>query len=113
LVEFLGGLSLLFGLLSRVAAVATIGEMIGSVLTVHIHFGFFMNWFGDQKGEGLECHLIAIAVALLITVQGAGRYPLTTYCPLGHFGRGRNSSACAGSPLNLDDQGALRGVTKQ
>ena len=72
LVEFLGGLSLLFGLLSRVAALAIIAEMIGAVLTVHIHFGFFMNWFGNQKGEGFEYHLIAIAVAFLIMVQGAG-----------------------------------------
>ena len=71
-VEFLGGLSLLFGLFSRVAAVAIIVEMIGAILTVHIHFGFFMNWAGEQKGEGFEYHLITIALALLIMVWGAG-----------------------------------------
>src|SRR5215813_9244137 len=38
-VEFLGGLSLLFGLFSRVAAMAIIVEMIGAILTIHIHFG--------------------------------------------------------------------------
>jgi len=71
-VEFFGGLCLLFGLLSRVAALAIIVEMVGAVLTFHIQFGFFMNWFGNRKGEGFEYHLIAIAGAFLIMVQGAG-----------------------------------------
>ena len=71
-VEFFGALSLLFGLLSRVAALAIIVEMIGAVLTIHIHNGFFMNWTGQQKGEGFEYHLITIALALLLVVQGAG-----------------------------------------
>jgi putative oxidoreductase len=71
-VEFFGGLSLLFGLLSRLAALAIIIEMIGAVLTVHIHNGFFMNWMGNQKGEGFEYHIIAVALAFLILVRGAG-----------------------------------------
>src|SRR5262249_41653489 len=65
-------ISLLSGLLSRVAAAAIIAEMIGAILTVHIHFGFFMNWVGDQKGEGFEYHLITIALAFLIMARGAG-----------------------------------------
>jgi len=71
-VEFFGSLSLLFGLLSRVAALAIIIEMIGAVLTVHIRNGFFMNWMGNQKGEGFEYHIIAVALAFLILVRGAG-----------------------------------------
>ena len=71
-VEFFGGLSLLFGLLSRVAALALIVEMIGAVLTVHIHNGFFMNWEGQQRGEGFEYHLLAIALSLLFLFRGAG-----------------------------------------
>jgi putative oxidoreductase len=71
-VEFFGSLSLVFGLLSRVAAVAIIVEMIGAILTIHIHNGFFMNWTGHNKGEGVEYHLITIALAFLIVVHGAG-----------------------------------------
>lgn len=71
-VEFFGGLSLLFGLFSRVAASAIIVEMIGALLTVHVHNGFFMNWTGQKGGEGFEYHFIAIALALLILVRGAG-----------------------------------------
>jgi putative oxidoreductase len=71
-VEFFGGLSFLFGLLSRLAALGLIVEMIGAVLTIHIHNGLFMNWTGQQKGEGFEYHLITIALALVILVRGAG-----------------------------------------
>jgi putative oxidoreductase len=31
-----------------------------------------MNWYGLQKGEGFEYHLLAIALAVLILVKGAG-----------------------------------------
>jgi putative oxidoreductase len=31
-----------------------------------------MNWFGNQKGEGIEYHLLAIAIAVSIMVKGAG-----------------------------------------
>ena len=75
-VEFFGGLSLLFGLLPRVAACAVIIEMIGAILTFHVHNGFFMNWTGHQKGEGIEYHLIAIALSLLIVVHGAGAFSI-------------------------------------
>ncbi len=34
--------------------------------------GFFMNWFGNQKGEGFEYHLLAIVIGLAILVKGAG-----------------------------------------
>ena len=26
--------------------------MVGAIVMVHAHFGFYMNWFGQQKGEG-------------------------------------------------------------
>jgi putative oxidoreductase len=71
-VEFFGGLGLLLGLLSRVAAFGIMVEMIGAVLTVHLHNGFFMNWTGQQKGEGYEYHILTVALCLLILVRGAG-----------------------------------------
>ncbi len=39
---------------------------------VHWHFGFFANWSGNQKGEGIEYHLLALAVALAIMIKGSG-----------------------------------------
>ena len=70
--EFFGSLSMLLGLLSRLAGVGITALMLGAIAMVHIKFGFFMNWFGNQKGEGFEYHLLAIALALAIAVRGAG-----------------------------------------
>jgi putative oxidoreductase len=70
--EFLGGLSLLIGFLARVAALGIITNMVVAILTVHSQVGFFMNWSGNQKGEGFEFHLLAIALGLAVLVKGSG-----------------------------------------
>ncbi len=70
--EFFGGLGLIVGLLSRVAAFGIICNMLVAIFTVHRFNGFFMNWFGQQKGEGFEYHLLAIAMGLTILIKGAG-----------------------------------------
>src|SRR5579864_5806041 len=49
--EFFGGIGLIFGLFTRVAAFGIFCNMIVAVAMVHHHFGFFMNWAGTQKGE--------------------------------------------------------------
>src|SRR5437868_5800907 len=71
--EFGGAILLVLGLLTRLAAVGIGALMVAAILLVHGKVGFFMNWFGNQKGEGFEYHLLAIgmAVALLITGGGA------------------------------------------
>ena len=71
-IEFFGSLGLIFGLLSRIAALGIIADMIGAIAMVHHKFGFFMNWMGNQKGEGYEYHLLAIALALVILIGGSG-----------------------------------------
>lgn len=76
LVEFFGGLSMLFGLLSRLGGLGIAALMLGAIFTVHIHNGFFMNWMGTQKGEGFEFHLLAFAIAILILIRGAGALSL-------------------------------------
>ena len=72
--EFFGGLGLIVGFLTRIAAFGVLCNMVAAVLLVHHRFGFFMNWGGDQKGEGFEFHLLAIAVMLAIIIRGAGAY---------------------------------------
>lgn len=74
--EFLGGLGLIVGLLGRVAAFGIGMNMLVAIATVHSHFGFFMNWTGQQKGEGFEYHLLALAIASLIAVRGSGAFSL-------------------------------------
>jgi putative oxidoreductase len=70
--EFFGGLGLIVGLLGRVAAFGITMNMLVAIFTVHIHNGFFANWSGQQKGEGFEYHLLAIALALVVMIKGSG-----------------------------------------
>jgi putative oxidoreductase len=70
--EFLGGIGLIVGFLSRIAALAIAIDMLVAIGMVHLRNGLFMNWYGNQKGEGYEYHLLAIAICILIMVKGAG-----------------------------------------
>ena len=73
LAEFAGSLGLLVGALSRVAAFGIATVMAVAILTTHAANGFFMNWYGNQKGEGFEYHLLAIGLALVVMIHGAGK----------------------------------------
>lgn len=74
--ESLGAISLALGLLSRVTAAGIAVIMVGAIATVHAHHGFFMNWFGAQKGEGFEYHLLVLALTLPVAALGGGRLSL-------------------------------------
>ena len=74
--EFFGGLGLIVGLLGRVAAFGILANMVVAIATVHGQFGLFMNWFGNQKGEGFEYHLLAIALAAVVIIKGSGAVSL-------------------------------------
>ena len=74
--EFFGGLGLILGFLSRIAAFGIICNMLVAIATVHHVNGFFMNWTGQQKGEGFEYHLLAIAMGLAIVIRGAGAWSI-------------------------------------
>ncbi len=74
--EFLGSLGLITGLLTRLAAFGIFCVMSGAVLLVHLKNGFFMNWGGNQAGEGFEYHLLAIAIAFALMLKGGGRWSL-------------------------------------
>jgi len=75
-VEFLGGLGLIVGLLSRVAAAGIAFVMFAAIFMVHGRNGLFLNWFGDRKGHGYEYHLLAIALAAVIIARGSGAVSL-------------------------------------
>lgn len=73
IIEFFGSVSLIVGFASRIWAVLMIVLFIGIILFGHIEYGFFMNWFGDQKGEGYEYHLLIIGLSLAVLVNGSGK----------------------------------------
>jgi putative oxidoreductase len=74
--EFLGGLGLIVGLLSRIAAFGIAVVMSVALLVVHRKFGFFMNWFGEKQGHGIEYHVLVLALALIVMIKGAGAVSL-------------------------------------
>jgi putative oxidoreductase len=71
--ELAGALGLITGFLSRIAAFGIATNMIVAVIMVHGANGFFMNWFGNQKGEGFEYHILAVGLALIVMITGAGK----------------------------------------
>jgi putative oxidoreductase len=74
LIEFIGSLFLIFGFLSRVAALGFIGIYIGTVATIHAANGFFMNWNMEAaKGEGWEYFILLFALAIIVLISGGGK----------------------------------------
>ena len=74
--EGLGSLGLITGLLTRVAAFGIAVNMAVAVYMLHFQHGFFMNWFGNQKGEGFEYHLLVIGIALALMIRGGGKWSI-------------------------------------
>ena len=72
MVEFFGPIALALGIFGRVAALGVGTVMVVAALTTHVSNGFFMNWFGNQKGEGFEFHILAIALVAAILIGGSG-----------------------------------------
>jgi putative oxidoreductase len=72
LAEFLGPIALALGIGTRVAALAIAVNMTVAVLTSHLQHGFFMDWFHNQKGEGFEYHLLALALCVVLLLLGGG-----------------------------------------
>ncbi|TAJ86623.1 DoxX family protein [bacterium] len=77
--EFLGPLGLAVGLLTRVAAFGIACVMLVAIIAVHWPHGFFMNWFGNQKGEGFEYHLLALGIAIALIIGGAGAWSVDSF----------------------------------
>ncbi len=70
--EFLGALGLMIGFLTRIAAFGIASVMVVAMFMLHTQHGFFMNWMGNQQGEGFEYHLLAIAIAMALMIKGGG-----------------------------------------
>jgi putative oxidoreductase len=76
--EFAGSIGLILGLFTRLAALGIAANMLVAVAMVHWQNGLFMNWAGNQKGEGFEFHLLAISVAVALIIRGGGKWAADT-----------------------------------
>ena len=72
--EFLGSMGLILGVATRFCALGTFTIMLGAITLVHLPHGFFMNWSGNQAGEGFEFHLLAAGMALALMIAGGGKW---------------------------------------
>ena len=73
--EVFGGLGLIVGFLTRLSAIGVGLVLLGAIfLGGHVDNGFFMNWTGQQAGEGFEYHLLGIGLALVVLRLGGGRW---------------------------------------
>ena len=66
-VELFGGLALVAGLLTRLAASGIAVVMLGAMLIVHLPAGFFVP-------DGIEFVLMNFAAALALALMGGGHY---------------------------------------
>lgn len=78
LTEFFAPIGLLLGLLTRLAALGVIIQMLVA-MSMHVQNGFFINWFGTQKGEGIEYHILYAGAALALLLMGAGPYSVDAW----------------------------------
>ena len=74
--EFLGGLGILFGVLSRVASAGMVLIMLGAIGLVHLKNGY------DGTKGGFEHPLTLLILALAIIAAGPGRLTLARFLPL-------------------------------
>ena len=69
LLEFFGGIALVVGRLTRVAALGLAATMVGALALVHAPAGFFLP-------NGSEFALSLLAVTLSLALVGAGRFAI-------------------------------------
>lgn len=74
IIEFIGAIFLVAGFASRIWSTLTIILFLGIIFSSHLDNGLFMNWFGNQKGEGFEFHLLVIGLSMAILINGGGKY---------------------------------------
>jgi len=74
--ESIGAIALLAGFATRIIAFSYILLALGITFTSHFENGFFMNWFGNQAGEGYEYFILWIGIAIALTIIGGGKYSI-------------------------------------
>ena len=77
--ESLGAIALMLGLFGRFMSFSLFIIMLGALVVDHAQHGFFMNWFGNQAGEGIEFDLLTFGLSLAILISGSGAYSIDHY----------------------------------
>ena len=73
LIESIGAFFVFIGFATRIAAFGILANFVGVLLKIHLANGFFMNWAGTQKGEGIEYFVLLIGLAIILLITGGGK----------------------------------------
>lgn len=74
LLEFLGGIAIILGFLTRLASLGIILVMLGAIYKVHLAHGFFLNFAcAPDRGHGIEYNLALIGLSLSLLIWGGGK----------------------------------------
>jgi putative oxidoreductase len=74
MIEFFGSLLLIAGTGTRIIAASYIVLALGIAISSHFQNGFFINWLGNQTGEGFEFFILWIGLSIALLVKGGGKY---------------------------------------
>jgi len=74
LAETAGAIALIAGFATRLSAIGIGITVAVAAAMVHVRNGFFMNWTGQQAGEGFEFHILIVAAAAVLAIAGGGRW---------------------------------------
>ncbi|MEO8404052.1 MAG: DoxX family protein [Chitinophagaceae bacterium] len=76
LIESIGAVLLIIGFGGRFMAALMIIVMGSAFFIDHLPNGFFMNWFGNKKGEGVEFDILFIIIAIVLVINGSGKFSI-------------------------------------
>ncbi len=71
-IQFFGSIMLVTGFATRVAALGLLGIFIGMAFQ-HVDHGFYMNWSGENSGEGFEFHVLVLGMCAALLFLGGGK----------------------------------------
>ena len=92
-VELLGGIALIIGVLTRLAAIGLTVNMVVATLRVHWPNGFFLNWMPSSHpnlGHGIEYNVAILGGTIALIVLGGGKLSIDWL-----FRRGREPATAA------------------
>lgn len=79
LTEFFAPICMALGIFTRIASLGTIILLLVAI-TKHVKNGYFANWSGMKKGEGVEFHLLYVGCALALLLTGPDPWSIDAWC---------------------------------
>lgn len=92
LIESLGSVLLIVGVAGRITAALVGIVIIGALFVDHLPNGFFMNWFNTHKGEGIEFDILFVAISVVLTINGSGKFSVDRWLYKKWIAKGKEPS---------------------